>query len=286
MQDALDIGIDVAKAELEIAVVDHPECNITVLNTAAAIKRWLHQLPPGSRIAVEATGKYHTLVVAPALESGFSAFVLNPRDVYFYVKALGQRGKTDRTDAQVISRYLREHLEHLHPCKLGSPAEQQVSRLLQRRALLVVQRDSLERSLQDLPSLSKRVRRLIEQFTCLLATIDEQIDDQIHSQADLAASSRLLQTVPGIGAQGAAMLTCLFRGINFSNADAVVAFSGLDPRPMDSGQKPGKRRLTKRGPSLLRRQLYMMAFAAGRTRTFKPVTSPCVPVASAARLPS
>jgi transposase len=271
MQDVLNIGIDVAKAELVIAEVDHPECKATVLNSAVPIKRWLGQLPAGSRIAVESTGGYHCLVVSLALERGFIPFVLNARDVYFYAKALGQRGKTDRTDAQVISRYLREHHDHLYPFKMGSPAEQLINRLLRRRALLVAQRDSLAHSLQGLPSLEKPAHRLLEQFTELLATIDEQVAAQIHSQADLEATSRQLQTVPGIGTQGAALLTCLFRRIGFTNADAVVAFSGLDPRPKDSGQKHGQRRLTKRGPALLRRQLYMMAFSASRTRAFKPV---------------
>lgn len=271
MQGVLNIGIDVAKAELVIAEVDHPECNATILNSAASIDRWLRQLPAGSRIAVESTGGYHGLVVSLAVERGFSPFVLNARDVYFYAKALGQRGKTDRTDAQVISRYLREHHDHLYPFNMGSRAEQQVNRLLRRRALLVVQRDSLVHSLRDLPGLDKAVRQLIEQFTRVLAMIDEQVATQIHSQADLANTSRQLQTIPGIGAQGAALLTCLFRRIDFANADAVVAFSGLDPRPRDSGQKHGRRRLTKRGPPLLRRQLYMMAFSASRTRAFKPV---------------
>lgn len=271
MQDVLNIGIDVAKAELVIAEVDHPEWNTTVSNSAVPIKCWLRQLPAGSRIAVESTGGYHGLVVTLALERGFEPFVLNARDVHFYAKALGQRGKTDRTDAQVISRYLREHHDHLYPFKMGSPAEQLVNRLLRRRALLVVQRDSVAHSLQDLPSLDKAVRRLLEQFTQLLATIDEQVAAQIHSQADLAATSKRLQTVPGIGTQGAALLTCLFRRIDFANADAVVAFSGLDPRPMDSGQKHGQRHLTKRGPALLRRQLYMMAFSACRTHAFKPM---------------
>ena len=45
-------------------------------------------------------------------------------------------------------------------------------------------------------------------------------------------------------------------------ADAFVAFASLDPRPDDSGQHRGKRRLSKRGPAELRRLLYLAALSA------------------------
>ncbi len=271
MQDVLNIGVDVAKAELVIAVQDHPECSATISNHAAPITRWLRTLPTGSRIAVESTGEYHRELVSLAQQHGFSTYVLNARDVYFYAKALGQRGKTDRTDAQVISRYLREHHAHLYRFAPGGATEQEINRLLRRRVVVVAQRDSLELALQGLQCLDKPVRQLLAQFDAVLTAMDQEVQALIQGQAELAAASTQLQTVPGIGPQGAALLTCLFRRIGFSNADAVVAFSGLDPRPMDSGQKRGRRRLSKRGPALLRRQLYMMAFSASRTRAFKPV---------------
>lgn len=53
------------------------------------------------------------------------------------------------------------------------------------------------------------------------------------------------------------------------SADAFVAFTGLDPRPDDSGQHRGKRRISKRGPSELRRLLYVAAMAAKKTRVWK-----------------
>lgn len=270
MQEVLDFGIDVAKAELVIGVAGHPEWNTTISNTAVHIRRWLRQVPLGSRIAVESTGPYHSLLVELAQACGFATYVLNARDVHFYAKALGQRGKTDRTDAQVISRYVHEHHDNLYPFNAGSLTEQEVNRLLRRRAALVVQRGAVAASLQGLSSLATPVQGLMAQFNRVLAAIDEQVAVLIHSQTDLAVAAKRLQTIPGIGPQGAALLTCLFRRIGFHCADAVVAFSGLDPRPMDSGQKHGKRRLSKRGPSLLRRQLFMTAFAASRSKVFKP----------------
>lgn len=266
MQEPLNIGIDVAKAELVIGVVDHPELNRSIANTSAQIRRWLEQVPAGSRLAVESTGRYHNQVVELAQEKGLPTYVLNARDVHFYAKALGQRGKTDRTDAQVISRYVKEHHARLHTYCPGNQVEQQIDQLLSRRALLSTQRDSLRKSLGDLPVLAKPVQALLTEYDRLLAALDEQIALLVRSQEELIHDSERLQTIPGIGAQGAAMLLCLFRRIPFKRIDALIAFTGLDPRPMDSGQKRGKRKLSKRGPALLRRQIYMIGFAASKSK--------------------
>jgi transposase len=59
--------------------------------------------------------------------------------------------------------------------------------------------------------------------------------------------------------------------VPLKNADAFVAFTGLDPRPDDSGQHRGKRRLSKRGPSELRRLLYLAAMSAKKTKAWKPL---------------
>jgi transposase len=268
MQDELDIGIDVAKAELVVGVAGKPEHDCVLANTRSEITRWLRRVPSGSRLAVESTGAYHRLLVALAQARGLTVFVLNARDVHYYARALGQRGKTDRTDAQVISRYLREHHQSLHPFVAGDPTEQRIGLLLQRRERVIVHQDALKRSLRDLNDL--QVAPLFHALDALLAEIDQQVASLVASEQDLARTTCLLRTIPGIGPLGSALLGCLFRRISFAKADAVVAFSGLDPRPMDSGQKRGRRRLSKRGSSLLRRTLFMAAFSASRSLAFKP----------------
>ena len=49
-----------------------------------------------------------------------------------------------------------------------------------------------------------------------------------------------------------------------------IAYSGLDPRPNDSGTKHGTRALTKRGPPGLRKMLWLGAFSASHSKAFKP----------------
>jgi transposase len=78
-------------------------------------------------------------------------------------------------------------------------------------------------------------------------------------------------TITGVGPViGAALVNTLER-VPVKSADAFVAFTGLDPRPDDSGQHRGKRRLSKRGPGELRRLLFLAAMSAAKTKTWHPL---------------
>ncbi|MCX5511372.1 transposase, partial [Pseudomonas sp. BJa3] len=55
------------------------------------------------------------------------------------------------------------------------------------------------------------------------------------------------------------------------SSDSYIAFLGMDLRVSDSGQKNGRRRLTKRGCSEIRRLLHNAAMAASRSAAWKDV---------------
>lgn len=270
------IGVDVAKAELVIA--RHGPglaagATTSLPNTCDAIDNWLASLPAGCRIAMESTGRYHGLVAEMAQKAGHTVYVLNARDVYFYARALGARGKTDRLDAHVIARYIAEHHAHLHAWCPANPAQLQIDSLLARRALLGKHQAALRQSLKELAvdAIKGGVVRLLAEFDVLMASIDTEVQALIASDAQLAHGCANLRTITGIGAQISALLASLFSRIAFANADALVAFCGLDPRPRDSGTLRGRRQLSKRGPALLRRQVWMAGFAATNSKVFKPI---------------
>jgi transposase len=270
MQQTEDVfvGVDVAKASLSACIHGRPSrCDLA--NHEQGITAWLGTLPPRALIAVESTGRYHQLLVRLAHASGRRAFVLNARDVFFYAKALGARGKSDRTDAQVIARYLAEHHASLRSWEPASDEQDRLQQLLRCRAGVVAKRESLRQVLRDVQQLDATA--LEQQFNALLADIDAQVATLIAQDADLTRKCAALRTITGIGPQGSAMLGALFSRIAFANGDAVVAYSGLDPRPNDSGARAGRRRLSKRGSPELRRQLYLTAFAASHSKALGPL---------------
>lgn len=264
----LFIGVDVAKAELVICA--GPQCRpVCIANEAASIARWLAQVPCGSRIAMESTGRYHGLLAHLAHQAGLTVYVLNARDVFFYARALGMRAKTDGVDAGVIARYLAEHHARLHPWQAASAVQQRLHEWLTRRAQVATHRSALAQVFAGVSPDALDTAPLRAAFDALLKAMDEKVQSLIDSEPVLAEGCRRLRTVTGIGPQTSALLGMLLNRFDFANADALVAYSGLDPRPNDSGTKRGRRRLSKKGPPLLRRQMYLAGFAASRSKALK-----------------
>ena len=262
------IGVDVSKAELVIATHGHDSC-LSVLNECTAIAQWLRTLPPGSLLAMESTGRYHQLLAHLAAGMGLPVFVLNARDVYFYAKGLGARGKTDRVDARVIARYLAEHHERLHALHVPDACQAEVAQLLRQRWTVVTKRTALHESLKACsPSIAHASGELDAAFAALLRTIDARITALIDADAPLHRARTLLQSIVGVGPQSSALLASLLARVPFASADALVAYSGLDPRANDSGRSRGRRRLSKRGNPALRHQMFMAAMSACHTSTF------------------
>lgn len=270
MQEQIQvIGVDVAKAHLVTAVHGQRPQSKVVGNEAASITAWLDTLPTGSIVAMEATGKYHRLVAQLAHAAGMRAFVLNARDVHFYAKALSGRAKTDRLDAAVIARYAAEHHDILRDWHPPRDIEQQLQDLLRRRAEVMRLVVSLRQTLADVPALHEAGQKVHAAFDSFFEDLDRQLVALVERDEALQQGVARLRTITGIGPQASILLAALFRRIDFANADALVAYVGLDPRACDSGVKQGKRRLSKRGPAVLRRQLYLVAFAASHSTALK-----------------
>jgi transposase len=264
------VGVDVAK--LELVICTHGlMARIKVNNEATAIRRWLKSLAADAVVAMESTGGYHLLLAELVHASGRRAYVLNAKDVHYYAKGLGARSKTDGVDAQIIARYVAEHQASLHAWTPGSQAQRQVQMLVQRRAQIAVHRGALRQLMRSCSELQPEIQQLEGCFDALLDRIDQHVDQAIATDPQLRRGRELLHSITGLGPQGTSLLTALLSRIPFTNADALVAYSGLDPRANDSGARNGRRRLSKRGSPALRRQMYLAAFSAGRSKALGPL---------------
>ena len=264
------IGVDVSKAELVINTHGQDNC-LCVANECSAITQWLRTLPAGCLLAMESTGRYHQQLAHLAAAMGLQVFVLNARDVYFYAKGMGARSKSDRVDARIIASYLAVHHQMLYPYRAPSACQAELKQLMGQRWTATSKRTDLRASLKDCPSIEQASAELDEAFAHLLRAMDERIATLIDSNAQLHGARVLLQSIVGIGVQTSALLASLLERLSFANSDALVAYSGLDPRANDSGRSRGRRHLSKRGPAALRYQMFMAAMSACRSSAFAGV---------------
>lgn len=271
LSEVLNIGADVAKDEIVLACSEGNFPVRKVANQRTAVTAFLKGLPTGSRIAMESTGTYHELLAETAYRLHFVVFVLNPKDVRHYAKGVGLRGKTDRVDADLIARMIAHEHALLHPWVPPTPEQRELDRLLKRRAKLSSLRQALTLSLKGLNGFAADLKGLRARFDQVIEHIDQRVKILIEADPDRKLHVTHLRTIDGVGRVVSAALVNTLERVPLKNADAFVAFTGLDPRPDESGKHRGKRRLSKRGPSDLRRLLYLAAMSAKKMKNWKPL---------------
>jgi transposase len=100
------VGIDVAKAELVVAI--HPtQERWTVANDERGVRTLVERLRTGppTLIVLEATGGYELLAVAALVAATLPVVVANPRQVRDFARSTGQLAKTDRLDADILAAF-------------------------------------------------------------------------------------------------------------------------------------------------------------------------------------
>lgn len=270
MQTGLDVGIDVASKTVVVACAKGSFAPCPVRNELGALRKWLRGLPVGSRIGMEATGCYHQRVADAAHAAGHVVFVLNARDLKKYAEGVGRRGKTDRVDAEVIARFVAREHDRLHAYQPLSEAQRHLEQLLKRRGTLVAARVALELSWKDVAGVKTQLTALLKSHARLLQQVDDLIAQAVAALPEVKTRVKRVRTIPGFGEVGSVTVAQALVHLPFTNADAFIAHTGLDPRPQDSGSRRGRRRLSKRGPAELRRVLHICAMSAANTKVWRP----------------
>lgn len=116
------------------------------------------------------------------------------------------------------------------------------------------------------------LRAAFEIFVKSIDRLDQLIQKKLKEvlrEAGLQEQVARCQAVEGIGFLTATALVMAFVRGEFKSSDSYIPFLGMDLRVSDSGQKNGRRRLTKRGCSEIRRLLHNAAMAASRSAAWK-----------------
>ncbi len=133
-----------------------------------------------------------------------------------------------------------------------------LDQLLSARKLLAKSAAKLQQQQQELPEAAPYLEVALAALQTQVKALDKQIASLCQTTPTFEAAKRL-QSVPGIGPVTSAAVTSRLTAKGFAHPDAFVAYCGLDLRVADSGEKRGKRTVSKRGDAELRRLLYLAA---------------------------
>ena len=172
MQSIRNLGADVDSRFIAVACAERSFATTKIGNERKAIGAWLRGVPRGSRLAMESTGGYHELLANMANKAGLQVFVINPRNLRKYAQGIGQRGKTDRIDAEVIARYVSREHDQLHAYVPATKDERMLAKLIARRGKLVAVRGTILQSLRRLPSVERHVKDVVAKLDRLIAELE------------------------------------------------------------------------------------------------------------------
>lgn len=261
----VNIGIDVAKDTLEIAVRPANEqwsCANRVEAFPSLIER-LQQLAP-ERIILEATGGWEAPLANHLAAAGLPVIVINPRQARDFAKATGKLTKTDQVDARCLAHFG----EAVKPPVRALPDEQTqaLAALLTRRRqlveMLVAEKNRLV-TVQHRPNLKRDVAAHIQWLEKRIAQLDEDLRQQLEQSPVWRVNDQLLQSVPGVGEVTARTLLSQLPELGTLSDKEIAALVGVAPHACDSGQRKGPAHI-RGGRANVRSVLYMATLTAIR----------------------
>ena len=156
------VGIDVAKAHLDVAVAGKLQ---RIAYTPQALANLIADVAPLAPvlIVIEASGGYERLCADTLAAAGLSVAIVNPRRVRAFARSLGQLAKTDAIDARILALYAAR----VHPVQRHQPdpARTRLAALEARRGQLVAMR-SAEKQRCDPALADQTIARTIARHNC------------------------------------------------------------------------------------------------------------------------
>ncbi len=247
------LGIDVSKATLAGAEAEtgvYWQLPNTPAGWRALTARYADDPPAG--VVMEATGALHVGLHLHLVACGWHSSVLNPSRTAAYAASQGRLGKTDRADARLLARYGARERPPVTP--VTSPAQQRVMALMRRRAQVVKLR--VMNTNQAGAARSDEIVALCETLTAAceaqIAELDARIAAILATDPELAALSRQLQSMPGIGPVTSTWLICALPELADRDRRQLAALAGVAPHPRQSGQRARRGRVRGGRPDLTR----------------------------------
>jgi transposase len=257
------VGIDVAKAQLDIAVRPSGE-RWAISNDATGIGTLVARLQPlhPTLIVLEATGGLERAATAALATAGLPVVVVNPRQARDFARATGQLAKTDALDARALAHCA----DVIRPTPRPLPDAQTQERraLLGRRQPLLGMRTAEQ---NRLAGMSERLMKAIEAHITWLnarsATLDADLEALRRASPLWREHDDLLQRAPGIGPVCARTLWLELPELGTLTRQQIAALVGVAPLNCDSGTLRGRRTIWG-GRAHVRTVLYMGTLVATR----------------------
>lgn len=272
MTEALEpvfIGIDVAKATLEVALSSEPRSSSWANDEAGLASLLAYVEGVGERVALvllEATGGLEQPAAAALCAQGYAVIVVNPRQAHDFAKAMGHLAKTDRIDAYSLAQFARTLNASDRRDKLllkpAEPEQQELLAIVMRRKQLVGMHVAETNRLASMhASQRKSIRAVLKALEQQITQLDKDAGRMLKDH--FKDKLELLKGLKGVGPGTQAVLMGALPELGRLTRQEIAKLVGVAPLKRDSGNFKG-RRTTWGKRANVRSALYMASLSAVR----------------------
>jgi transposase len=262
-QEVTYVGIDVAKAQVDVAIRPTND-RWEIPRDEAGIRKLVSQMKTLEPVMVllEASGGLELPLVAALAAEAVPVVVVNPRQVRDFARATGKLAKTDSLDTAILAHFAEVVRPPVRP--LRDAETQALNSLAARRHQVMTMLVSEKNRLSSATiAVRPRIEAHIAWLERELDDLDEGLRQTLRQSPVWREKDDLLRTVPGVGEQLSITLLAYLPELGTLDRRQIAALVGVAPFNRDSGTLRGKRAVWG-GRSRVRAVLYMGALVASR----------------------
>ena len=226
-QEATYVGIDVAKAQVDVAVRPTDD-SWEVPYDQKGIRKLVAQMKAlePAMVLLEASGGLELSLVAALAAAALPVVVVNPRQVRDFARATGKLAKTDSLDAAVLAHFAEAVRPPVRPLR---DAETQALNSLagRRRQVMTMLVSEKNRLSAATVAVRPRIEAHIAWLEQELDDLDEGLRQTLRQSPVWREKDDLLRTVPGVGEQVSFTLLAYLPELGTLDRRQIAALVGV-----------------------------------------------------------
>lgn len=224
------------------------------------------------QICMESTGVYSERICYFLYNAGFGLFVEPPNKIK---QSFYDNEKDDPIDARQIAEFVFRYPDKLHAWQPRNEIVYQIDSLLATREQLTRLRTacknthkSLKRKQHQQPKLENLMTSIADDLKIKINEIDQEMERLIKTNLELWRKSKNVLSIPNIGPILNYNLIVITNGYaDIRKYTSYARYFGISPLKDDSGKRKKKRKADGRGPTRMRKLLYLAAMRMKRNHS-------------------
>lgn len=267
------IGLDVSKSTINV-YVPYNDLDLVIDNNIKDIKQLYSKLKKIYKkdinklvFVYEPTGNYSSALKSFCANKDIRCFIINPKQSSNYAKALGNKTKTDKIDARMLSSAISLANKKDIKVPVINMLYEELQELIIFKSLIIKQKTQCMNHLESKQYnnsiyLVNKLNKKIEELKQEEEEILEKIKALLKTDNKLYESFLNLQTIKRVGEKIAIELLLHFIKYPDANKKQIVSLAGLEPIHRESGSSyKTKSRISKSGSVSCRSSLFMAVFS-------------------------